>query len=312
MIIPQQVERSILSLVVFVAIVFAAMRADAVVIASGDGSGNTTAPADDPGFDSVGRIGSGGTVYVGNRWILTVAHLSIDPSGFATFAGSNYDLVVGSEVRLSNPSGSGLSGVVDLRMYRLDSEPGVAAVTIGSAAPSSGTDVVMIGRGNTRETGTTFWDVDTAPDPDVWTEVTPPPPADREGFKTDFPRTMRWGENEIDTTNLVVNAGFGDTASFNTVFDAGGMTHEAQAVAGDSGGGVFAKNGISWELIGMMHTVSTFSGQPGNTAVYGNTTNAADLAFYRGEILAIMATPEPSTSLLGLAGLLLFLRRRRA
>ena len=249
-------------------------------------------------------------VYLGNRWILTVAHLST-AGGTAVFGGTSYGFVDGTNTRLSNPPEPGPSGVVDLRMIRLDSDPGLPSVTIGSAAPTSGRDLVMIGRGLNRQAGDFHWDVDTAPDPDVWTEVLPPPPPDASGHKTAGVKTMRWGENEIDNPAVVINAGFGDTQSFTTMFDSVGMTHEAQAVSGDSGGGVFAKDGANWELVGIMHTVSAYNGQPANAVVFGTETNSADLSRYRNGILALVATPEPNSLLLGLSGLCLLLRRRR-
>jgi hypothetical protein len=45
----------------------------------------------------------------------------------------------------------------------------------------------------------------------------------------------------------------------------------------------------------MILTVAGFSGQPdpGANAIYGNLTYAADLAFYRSQIVAIV--PEPSS-----------------
>ena len=298
--------------VIAAAVCCGASELSAVVIASGDGSGNTTAPPDDPGFENIGGMGSGSVVYLGDRWILTAAHLGTGVTA-AGFDGTNYNWEPGTETRLSNPAGSGLSGVVDLRMARLDSDPGLPALTIASAAPSAGEDVIMAGRGKTRQASDFHWDVTVLPDPDpdIWTEVMGPP-ADASGFKSDGAKIARWGENEVDEASLVVNTGWGDTQSFSTQFDAPGMTHEAQGANGDSGGGVFVKRGGSWELIGLMHSISVFDGQPGDTAVYGNKTNAADLSFYRDEILAVMAVPEPATASLVLAvtSCLSFRRRR--
>jgi hypothetical protein len=40
--------------------------------------------------------------------------------------------------------------------------------------------------------------------------------------------------------------------------EAGGTTHELQAVVGDSGGGCFAKRGSTWELVGVMFAILVF------------------------------------------------------
>ena len=41
----------------------------------GDGTGNVTAPPDDPGWDHLGTKGGTTVVYVGNRWVLTAHHV---------------------------------------------------------------------------------------------------------------------------------------------------------------------------------------------------------------------------------------------
>ena len=53
-----------------------ALPARAVLIDSGDGTGNTTAPADDPGWSSVGRTANGlNGIHLGFGWIVTAAHV---------------------------------------------------------------------------------------------------------------------------------------------------------------------------------------------------------------------------------------------
>ena len=65
----QQLTRSSFGIVLAVIMsVMASQRVSAVVIVSGDGSGNTTIPLDDPGFVNVGQMGVGSAVYLGNRW----------------------------------------------------------------------------------------------------------------------------------------------------------------------------------------------------------------------------------------------------
>lgn len=57
----------------------------AVVIVTGDGSGNTSASNDDPGWNYVGRVGDGSGVYLGkygptnnpSYWVLTASHVSL-------------------------------------------------------------------------------------------------------------------------------------------------------------------------------------------------------------------------------------------
>ena len=68
--------------------------ARAAVIAAGDGTGNTTAPADDPGWDSVGHAGGLAGVYLGDRWVLTANHVG---ERAITFGGITYQ-PVGPEV----------------------------------------------------------------------------------------------------------------------------------------------------------------------------------------------------------------------
>lgn len=260
-----------------------------VIISSGDGTGNTTAPADDPGWSNVGSRGGLSGVYLGSRWVLTGFHVG---AGSLTLGGTTYSAEAGTSVRLKNPTGLGLSTDTDLLMYQIDTDPLLPSLTISSALPALGTDVTLIGNGRNRDTGKTFWDDATNP----WTE-TVEAGSDEEGFKWSGGNTMRWGENaidEIDGFSLInINAGFGNVLSHVTAFDKVGETHEAQAAVGDSGGAMFLKNGASWELAGIILAISTTTGQPGETAAFGNRTFSASLPVYRDQINAIMAVPEP-------------------
>jgi hypothetical protein len=55
---------------------------------------------------------------------------------------------------------------------------------------------------------------------------------------------------------------------------------EAQAIQGDSGSSVFFKRGNQWELAGIVNATFTYTEQPFNSAVYGNTTMISDLSYY--------------------------------
>jgi hypothetical protein len=55
---------------------------------------------------------------------------------------------------------------------------------------------------------------------------------------------------------------------------------EAQAVPGDSGSSVFFKRGNQWELAGIVNATFTYTEQPFNSAVYGNTSMISNLSYY--------------------------------
>ena len=105
--------------------------------------------------------------------------------------------------------------------------------------------------------------------------------------------TIRWGTNNVAGSTWA-NAGFGDTFSGYTTFSFfPDYSSECQAAYGDSGGAVFRKDGTSWQLAGIIGGLGSYSGQPANTAVYGNNTYYADLSVYRPQIVAVV--PEPGT-----------------
>lgn len=286
--------------------------APAVIIDTVSGTGNTTAPADDPGWANLGVRGVGTGVYLGNGWVLTAEHVG---GGNIVLNGGTYAMLAGSGTRLTNGGEPGKTALTDLTMFRLATTPvGLSGVPIAAAATGSGAAVTMIGAGRDRG-AFTQWSVNTGTNPWAWAEV--PSGGNAAGYKTLSSRTMRWGTNAVSGTGLWVNDGFGEIKMLATTFnDFVGNSSEAQAAYGDSGGGVFHKNGSTWQLTGLILTVAGYSGQPdpGANAVFGNVTYAADLSFYRPQIMAIV--PEPGAIVLvvtATGGLLVgrSLRRRR-
>ncbi len=286
--------------------------ASAVVINSATGTGNTNAPGDDPGWLNIGVLGVGTGIYLGEGWVLTASHVG---AGTISLAGMSYAPLAGTTVQLTNNS-PGKTAFTDLIMFRLASTPaGLGTLTLASSAPTLGAPVTMIGAGRDRG-AFTEWNVVTNTTPWTWTEV--PSGGNAAGYKTLSTRAMRWGTNTIESHDLWINVPGSsnipvDVKTFTTTFtDLVAPDDEAQAVFGDSGGAVFAKNGSSWELGGVMIAVGGFSGQPtaGETAVYGNVTYSADISSYASQIMSII--PEPSTyALLGFsAAALIFVCRR--
>jgi hypothetical protein len=275
----------------------------AVVITTGDGTGNVTAPADDPGRDHVGAMGATG-VYIGDGWVLTANHVAIRN---IVLGGVFYDPIPGTEVQLTTDP----SNLADLVLFRIADPPSLSPLKLAAAVPAPGEAVVMIGRGNNRAVDKTYWNPS-------WQEV--PPPGFFAGWKQSAGRTIRWGTNTITEVNLDIVGAGALTREFAVEFD--DLVDEGQAVAGDSGGAVFIKRGGEWELAGIMNFVQLFEDQPADTEVFGNDTFAVDLSFYRDQIIALTtpatlvpALPPWGMALLGIGlvvvGAALARRRRR-
>jgi MYXO-CTERM domain-containing protein len=286
--------------------------ARAVIIDTLTGTGNTSAPVDDPGWDNVGYRGIGTGVYVGNRWVLTASHVW---SGSIVLPSGTYALDPGSEVTLTNNGAPGKSTYTDLVLYRLTTDPGLPTLSIAATAPADGTAVTLIGAGRDRGAFQT-WNVNTGTTPWIWTPSGTGVNFTGYGMLTS--RAMRWGTNQTSGTGWIAydpGGGVKDVNAVATTFDdSGSPSSESQAAFGDSGGAMFVKNGGTWDLAGMMLVTDAFSGQPGFTAVYGNNTYLADLSFYRPQILAVVV-PEPSMVAAGAAAVIALAgaagRRRR-
>lgn len=288
---------------VVAALVLAAtsMPAAAVVIdsSSSDFSLVRSAPTDDPGWNRVGKVGTsdGSGVYLGKGWVLTAAHVGAHAF---TLDGQTYAAKANSSHRLTNAGGS----LTDLLVYELESTPALGDIRISAARPAANSWVTMIGFGVEQQPGITFWN-------SSWNEVSSPSGASFYGYGLGGSYAKQWGANLIlpysvqdPNLNVPANSGFGPVSSFVTRFyDSGVNSTLAQAVPGDSGGAVFYKNGSLWELAGIMHATSEYSGQNRWTTVaYGQDTYIADLSVYRDQIVTITAVPEPGAGFLGVTG----------
>ena len=249
------------------------------------------APADDPGWNYV-TTGGRNMVYLGNGWILSAFHVGApSPTESLVFNGSSFNVIGSQGYVVKNTLGQGLTTDTDLRMFRINGDPGLPAIRIASqqlfetAEPSTPTqEVVIIGNGPTRQLLTTKWNVtQNSAGADSWTEAVN---GSYEGYKSVQPsdNVKRWGTNRIadedclfgsgsctpnsdnneggddnlrGVLKLTLGVGQRDIESMVTRFDANGLANEAQVVAGDSGSGVFYKRNGAWELIGIVNSQLT-------------------------------------------------------
>ena len=289
----------------------------AVIISTGNGSGNTSAPSDDPGWNYVGSVGPGGGsgVYLGgfnhngsySHWVLTASHIGDGNFTSFTVRGSSYNAVPNSLVQIRNPTSTSglqtLSTYTDLTVFQITvgtmNNLPASRMSISAAAPALGSEVVGIGLGRNRQSAQTAWD-------SSWSEVgLSSTNVSYKGWKYGSGFTKRWGKNRVENipiTTITNNLGGGDYRDVKVIttdFDASGVnygtygaaTDEFQAAPGDSGGGLFYKNGSAWELTGIFTTIGRYQNQFNNSAVFGNETYAANLSLYRANILAVI--PEP-------------------
>lgn len=244
-------------------LVLLATAAPAVLVDSGNGAGNTSAPSPDPGWNHVGLRGGLTAVYLGSGAMLTADHVG---AGNVSLGGVYYSHVPGSAVQLENPDGSPAA----LLLFAVTPDPPLPDLEISSTPPLIGTPLVLIGNGRNRG-ATTTW-------------------GSTEGYLWDPGKAMRWGTNFVEAYPLLRILG---TEAFASYFDEGGSAHEAQGAVGDSGGAAFAWTGSGWELAGLLYAISIFSGQPNESSLYGQATYAADLSIYRDQIETWKALPEP-------------------
>lgn len=308
--------------IVFLALLSCA--ASAVVVAGANGGGNTTnnttsaqlnaqlGLTNTAFYNNVLPYSDAGSVYLGwastssgpRAYLLSAMHISL----------SNTMLINAVSYSVTRQAISG-SDLALLTLANVDGiMPSLPVVNLASSTPSIGSSVIMAGFGRNRvQAATTNANV---PDAITLTNGT--------GYTTTSPQVQRWGTNVTVRANsagqpsptTTINVGTNPTTVLVTQFDTPAdntwlTTSEAQAVLGDSGGGLFTTDG---RLAGIVAAVSA----NGLEAEFGEKTFFADVASYKTAVdtaIGYPLVPEPATSALvacGAVALLFFALRRRS
>jgi hypothetical protein len=304
----EDVERMVFprACLALVLVFFLPRGAHAVVVAGANGGGNTTnnttaaqmsaqlGLTNTAFYNNVLPYSDAGSVYLGwantpngpRAYLLSAMHISLSSTMLINSVSysvtrqsiSNSDLAL---LTLSN-----VDGIM----------PSLPVVNLSTATPRVGTAVIMAGFGRNRvQAATTNAAVS---DAITLTNGT--------GYTTTTPQVLRWGTNAtvrassfspfptIDITvagrTSTVTATQFDTPATNAWL----TTSEAQAVLGDSGGGLFGTNGT---LLGIVAAVSANRLE----AEFGEKTFFTDVATYKKAVddaIGYPLVPEPSTSLL--------------
>jgi trypsin len=275
-------------------IFFGWIPAHAVILGKPDGSANTTAPADDPGWDRVGTVNGSSGVYLGEGYVLSAKHVN---AGDFTLGSTTYsiDSTYTPQYFETQPG-----MFADLVIYKILSAPSMSLLPIYTASSEIGQTGTFIGFGLDRGD-----------------EVS------GQGWLWGSPNTKRWGQNVIDTTLTLSDPGVqlhyeALITDFDRVGGLGtGLAEESHGAYGDSGGALFIKQGSTWKLAGIM-TAVTENGRSfydNDTILPGDQSDqlaSVRLSAYSGWILATI--PEPKTGaliVLGVAAILIrFLRRK--
>jgi hypothetical protein len=210
-------------------------KALAVLISTGDGTGNTALPLDQPGLANVGTIGVLSGVYVRNGWVITTHHVGEGP---LLLGGVTYQPVPDSLVRFQNADGT----LADLITFKIDALPPLPDLAMGDQPLLLGDLVTMIGIGRDRGLATNWNGLD--------------------GWDWERTQSLRWGTNRVSFTDATIL----DTVSFRIDFDLLALPdpdeHEADLLLGDSGGGAFVGKDSNERLVGILLARSVSPNQP--------------------------------------------------
>ena len=252
----------------------------AIVLASADSTTNKSGSRSGLPLDHVGIVNRGESgVYLGNyhgkSWVLTANHSG---PGLFELGGITYNAAAGSTHQLLNPD----STPSDIVLFQIDGDPGLPPLNLAPSSPTNRAQVYMIGFGQSGQPNRSYW-IDRG---GAWIPtVSGDPAANRIGYQWTGvqPGPEHWGIGSVIGSARGIN----QTRAFCTRFL--DQMNNACGTGGDSGGGVFIRQGNRWQLIGMLDALSGLANQPAGTSIFnGNINVIADLSQYRTEIDAIL------------------------
>lgn len=291
-----------------------------------DPNHNTTAPTglySNSGWQYEGLFGGFLGTMISPQLFITAQHIGVQSNTFVSSSLFNGVGDVTYTIDTSTNSGVGFWDITgtDLRIYKVN-ETFTAYAQLYTLPDELGQTLVTNGRGGP-----------------LGDEVIVS--SESKGWKTGgSDGVSRWGANEVSG---IFNTPVGDVlaAQFNAV---GGVAEEAFLSSGDSGGGVFIKDGATWKLAGVNYAIeqdfdtnnitgdgTNFSGAitdkgglyQGSDAGGWNLTPDLPVdipeQFYVSRISSnvaaindvIQAVPEPGSAWLVMTAMLFGLRRRR-
>jgi hypothetical protein len=259
---------------------FQLTNAKAIVLASADSVANTSDSRTGVPLDHIGIVNNGESgVYLGRyhgeSWVLAANHGG--PGSFE-LRGITYNAVAGSAHQLLNPD----TTPSDILLFQIDGAPALSPIALASTSPANGAQVYMFGFGQSGQPNRCYWIDHGGP----WMPtVAGDPAANRIGYQWTGvqPGPERWGIGLVAGSTRGINL----TRAFYTKFL--DQMNNACGTGGDSGGGVFIRQGNQWQLIGMLDALSELPNQPAGTSILNHSINViADLSQYRAQIDAIL------------------------
>ncbi len=262
---------SALALVAIAGLIGFAPPSAALVFASPGTEPSDEIPPDFPYWEHITQRRYDGptVIYLGGGYALTARHVGM---GEIELLGVMYEPARGSRRNLLNVNGT----AADAMLFEVEREaalPDLPLLPIAAEPVMPGEDVLLIGFGRGRDKVTEF-------ELNGRTHF---------GFSWSDRGAKRWGTNRIDSANEILQQSKFYTRAMSFRFDEPfaptATRYEAHAATGDSGGAVFVQREGDWQLIGLMVSISGNSRIPKSSTLYGDTTFAADLTYYRDEIL---------------------------